>query len=162
MTKLIASVCAAAFALSSSAYAVAPVANISVVLGKVLVSHGHGFEVLQNSANLNVGDQILVGADSHAMITYLAQNCSIDISKPKTMTIAKTATCHTGETVAAIDATFITPANGDIYSAPGFDMGGTPMFIAGAVGLVGIAGVGYMLTKKVNSNTCTGAISACP
>ncbi len=162
MTKLIASVCAAAFALSSNAYAVAPVANISALLGKVLVNHGQGFEVLQNSASLNVGDQILVGADSRAMITYLAENCSIDISKPKTLTISKTATCKSGETVAAVDSTFIMPANGGIYGAPGLGMSGTPMFIAGAVGLVGIAGIGYMLTKKVNSNTCTGAISACP
>jgi hypothetical protein len=158
MKKFLACISVASFVFALGAQAAEPFAQASQISGKVLVNHGQGFEALTSAENLAVGDQVLVGADGHVVLTYAALNCSVDIAQPKTLTISKTGGCKKGQSVALVDSTFVEPVNA---MGAGFALTfGTKM----ALGVIAIAAVGggTMLLLKNNKATCNAAVSACP
>lgn len=158
MIKFLSSICVASIVLSSSAFALEPVATLSGVQGKVMVNHGDGFSPLIDADTLNIGDQVFIGQDAHAVVTYLDKNCSIDLSKPKTLTISKNAPCGAGDTTAAIDGVFVTPVN---YIPSGANFISLPNVMVGVVGVAGAASLGYLILHRTPSK-CTSSVSACP
>jgi hypothetical protein len=164
MIKLLSSICALTFAISSSAFAFEAMATVSGVAGKVLVNQGQGFVSLADAQDLKVGDQVFVGAESHVMVTYVAKACSVEISKPQTLTIGKAAPCRKGETVASLGETFVAPVNGGMMAGGLAAMDGTTMAIAGTVVLGAVVGGGILVVNNINKDkkSCVGAVSACP
>jgi hypothetical protein len=163
MSKLLIGLCAVSLALSTSAFAFQPIATVSGIQGKVLVNQGQGFVVLSAATDLKAGDQVFVGSESRVLVSYLAKNCSVDISKPQTLTIGKVAPCKKGETVAALDSSFVTPVNGGMAGAGGLAaMDTTSMVVLGVVGIATIASVGYFISQNSNDTSCNAAVSACP
>lgn len=159
MIKLLSTICLASFVLSSNAFALEPFATLSGIQGKVMVNHGQGFVSLIDAATLNIGDQVFVGQDAQAVVTYLDKSCSIELSTPNTITISKVATCKTGDNVAAIDGVFVTPVNA-VYNGPS-NFYVPPIAIGGVLGVVAIGSLGYLVLHKAESK-CTQSVSACP
>ncbi len=106
---------------------------------------------------------MLVGAESHVTVNYLAKDCSVEISKPQTLTIGKTAPCKMGETAAAVESAFITPVNGGVMAGGLSAVSGTTIAIAGTVVLGAVVGGGILIVNNANKNDgCSGSVSACP
>jgi predicted RecA/RadA family phage recombinase len=163
MKKLLSGICVLSFALCSNAYAIDAVATLSGVSGKVLVNQGQGFVAVLGSQNLQAGDQVLVGDESHVTVTYMAAACSVDVSQPRVMAIGKTAPCTKGEVVALSEATFIAPANGHVAGGVLGGLNSTTLAIGGGLTLAAIVGGGYLLVKDKNKkNPCSNSVSACP
>jgi hypothetical protein len=161
MLKFFTGLTVLSLAMSSAALAFQPVATVSGVSGKVLVNHGQGFVALADATDLKVGDQVLVGAESHLMVTYHAKNCAVDISSPQTLTIGKVAPCEKGETVAALESTFVTPVN---FEAGGGLLGGIggPAIVGGVVAVTVIGGLAYYYTQNNDAPGCNAAVTVCP
>ena len=122
----------------NAAQAASNFAEINLMQGKVLVNQGEGFVALAEGSALKVGDKVLVGKDSSAIISYNG-GCAVSINEAKVFTVAKAAPCKAGETVASVDSDLIAPVAASGLGAGGIFAGGTtgPLVALGAVVLVG-------------------------
>lgn len=107
--------------MSSSVLAGGFAASVSDFSGKVMVNKGDGFVPLVSGASLNVGDKVLVGEDSFAVLAYA--ECAVSLSKPAVISVAKDAPCNAG--ASSDDAAVVTPA---AYTGPVI---ATPLIVAG-------------------------------
>jgi hypothetical protein len=92
----------------SLAYAQGSVAVMSSASGKVLINKGKGFHAAAGLVSLNVGDTVMVGKDSSAVISYNS-GCSIDAAASSVVTVAAKAPCAAGQASITEDGAFITP-----------------------------------------------------
>ena len=129
--------------MSSSVLAGGFAASVSDFSGKVMVNKGDGFVPLVSGVNLNVGDKVLVGEDSFAVLAY--EECAVSLSKPAIISVAKDAPCSSGVVIQPVADV----PSGD-YAAAGLPL---PLLFIGAAGVVGggliLTGV---LKKKNNRN----------
>jgi hypothetical protein len=116
-------------------------AEISAVDGKVLLNRGEGFVVATAKTRLSVGDQVMVGEQSSAELTYGTAGCTVTVSAGSLLRIAAEPPCKKGESLAMASQTLITPTafenvfNGSENSrllalAPIVVVGGLVLFIA--------------------------------
>ena len=102
----IALVCCPTLALSAPV-----VAEIIATDGKVLVNQGNGFVTAGPTLALVEGDQIMVGAESHAEIKY-ANGCNITVNAAAMLRITSQAPCNKNEPVAMVGSVLVSPAFG--------------------------------------------------
>ena len=93
----------------NAAQAASNFAEINLMQGKVLVNQGEGFVALAEGSALKVGDKVLVGKDSSAIISYNG-GCAVSINEAKVVTVAKAAPCKAGTTAAIVGSNLISPA----------------------------------------------------
>jgi hypothetical protein len=135
----------------SLAYAQSSVAVISSSAGKVLVNKGKGFAPVDGLVSLNVGDAVMIGKSSSAIISYNT-GCTVNAAASSIVTVAAKAPCAEGQAMMASDAMFVTPA-------ADFDPVIVPFpFLPLLLATGAAAGVGYLVLTKKN-NSC--GISAC-
>lgn len=107
--------------------------SLIAVEGNVLVNQGQGFEPVSGVVDLKVGDRVMVGENSQAVLSYAT--CRVKIKGGNVVTIAKDAPCLTG--TVSEDATIpVVPAavlGGFVH--PGVVVG---QFAGGFVGVVGV------------------------
>ena len=117
---------------SKATWAVSYVSLIAVE-GNVLVNQGQGFEPVTGEVDLKVGDRVMVGENSQAVLSYAT--CRVKIKGGNVVTIAEDAPCLTG--TVSEDATLpVVPAaafGGFVH--PGVVLG---QFAGGFVGVVGV------------------------
>jgi hypothetical protein len=101
----------AAILVVSTAYSAVNIAQLGDVKGKVLINHGDGFTPASGLSALNVGDKVMVGKDGSATVAYAGAGCSVSLAPATVVTIGEVAPCQAGETMAAVDSVFVTPAN---------------------------------------------------
>ena len=114
----------------ADAQAAEPVAKISAIKGKVLLSQGQAYGRAESNEVLPAGSHILISAKSSVSIFYKDANCTVTYSTPGTVNVAAKAPCKPGEQVAALHGSFAAPANGGpavVMAAPVADM--TPVAI---------------------------------
>ncbi len=160
MKNVVAGVVSAAFLIVNIAPALAsaPIAEVSGLNGKVLVNHGKGFVPATGSVLLNVGDKIMVGANSSAKINYLNAKCLVSANASSVVTITAAAPCSLGTVVGSVDNVFAIPAATEVAPAA---LGGLSSEAMTALGLVGgLAVTGGALIAFGVIKTCNG-VSAC-
>lgn len=160
--NVVAGVVSAAFLIVNimPALASAPIAEVSGLNGKVLVNHGKGFVPATGSVLLNVGDKIMVGANSSAKINYLNAKCLVSANASSVVTITAAAPCSLGSVVGSVDNVFAVPA-GVVGGAAPAAFGGLSSEAMTALGLVGaLAVTGGALIAFGVIKTCNG-VSAC-
>jgi hypothetical protein len=108
MKRFSAALALASMVMTVAAQAAAPLADLSQIHGKVLVNHGKGFEAVVGAVSLNAGDQVMVGSESGAVISYVS-GCSVSVVKPKVITIGAKAPCVAGVATIEAENTFIVP-----------------------------------------------------
>ena len=107
--------------------------TLMAIEGNVLVNQGKGFELAMDAVELNVGDRIMVGENSSAVLSYAT--CRVKIMGGNVVTIAKDAPCLTG-TVSEDAAIPVVPAAAfGGFVQPGVVLG---QFAGGFVGVVGV------------------------
>ncbi len=132
---------------STSAQAANNVANLQKFQGKVLVNHGQGFARVSLNTGLNVGDQVLVGDDASAVITF--ESCTVNIAKSTVFKVTKTAPCAKGQKIAQVGEMFIVPAATEVFAGDK-----TPLIVFSTWAA---AGAGLMFFASRNCN----GVSAC-
>jgi hypothetical protein len=80
--------CAAFFLFAAAGQA----ANIEVTQGEVLLSHGAGYQSIQGSADLLVGDTVVAKPDSAARISF-ADGCMIYLGMGMVFTVEARSPC---------------------------------------------------------------------
>jgi hypothetical protein len=106
--------------------------SLIAVEGNVLVNQGKGFEPVSGVVDLKVGDRVMVGENSQAVLSY--STCRVKIKSGNVVTIVKDAPCLTG--TVSEDATIpVVPGVLGGFVHPGFVVG---QFAGGFVGVVGI------------------------
>jgi hypothetical protein len=123
---------ASAMALS---VATANAATLSGVTGPVSVNVGEGFATVVGSADLKVGDKVLVGEGGMAALTQ--GDCTVSIDKPTLLTITETPICESSQ-VAVMPTADIDPP-----VAAGLPI--LPLILLGTAGAVGT----YFVVKEV-------------
>lgn len=120
--------------MSSSVLAGGLVASVSDFSGKVMVNKGDGFVPLVSGVSLNVGDKVLVGENSFAVLAY--EECAVSLSKPSVTSVAKDAPCNAG--ALPDEAAVVTPAayTGTGLAAPVI-IGGFGVVVVGTLFLTG-------------------------
>jgi hypothetical protein len=93
----------------SMAYAQGSVAVISSSAGKVLVNKGKGFAPASGMLSLNVGDSVMVGKGSSAVISY-NEGCSVNAAASSVLTVSETAPCAAGQAMLTADGVFVDAA----------------------------------------------------
>jgi hypothetical protein len=137
----------ASMAMIVTAQAAAPIASLGQFHGKVLVNHGKGFEAVAGLVSLNVGDQVMVGAEGAAVISYVT-GCDVSVNQPKVVTIGSKAPCKAGSASLDAENTFIVPA-ADMdpgVVAPIFPL---PLLLIGGAAAVG--GTIYLINHGKNT-----------
>jgi hypothetical protein len=125
--------------MSSSVLAGGFAASVSDFSGKVMVNKGDGFVPLVSGVSLNVGDKVLVGEGSFAVLAY--EECAVSLSKPAVISVSKDAPCNVG--ALSDEAAVVTPA---AYTGPAI---AAPLIIGG----IGVAVVGtLLLTGALNDD----------
>ena len=119
----------------SGSYAAWAKSYVSLVAieGNVLVNQGKGFEPVSGVVELKVGDRVMVGENSQAVLSYAT--CRVKIKGGNVVTIVKDAPCLAG-TVTEDAAMPVVPGavlGGFVH--PGVVVG---QFAGGFVGLVGV------------------------
>ena len=140
MNKLIVSVAVAAVLMNSAAFA-ATGATLSDVSGKVLVNSGDGFIPATGSMTLSVGDKILVGEGSFAVISYT--DCAVSLSKPAVVTVAGRDACASA------------PADSAVVQPAGF-AAGIPLQILLVGGVVAVGGILWVTGAFKNNASVSG------
>jgi hypothetical protein len=141
--KLLAFGAAIVLSGSDAAWAKSYVSLIAVE-GNVLVNQGKGFEPVSGVVDLKVGDRVMVGENSQAVLSYAT--CRVKIKGGNVVTIAKDAPCLMG--TVSEDAT--------IPVVPGAVLGGFvhPGVVVGqfAGGFVGVVGVNEFVISAPAAN----------
>ena len=117
------------------------VAELGAVQGKVMINHGKGFVPAVGLISLNVGDQLMVGEESSAVVNY-ASGCAVSVAATQVVTISAKAPCMAGQSVAMIGDTAIVPAGNKIVGHTSFT--NSSIFPIVAIGGVAI-GLGALL-----------------
>jgi hypothetical protein len=162
MKNVVAGVVSAAFLIVNiaPAFASAPIAEVSGLNGKVLINHGKGFEPATGSVLLNVGDKIMVGANSFAKINYLNAKCLVSANGSSVVTVTAKAPCSLGTVVGSVDNVFAVPAAAE--AGPGADAGiaglSTEATIGLGIGAVAVVGGGLWIAGVFKN--CNG-VSVC-
>jgi hypothetical protein len=125
-------------------------AAINQIQGKVLVNQGAGFVALAEGSVLNVGDQVMVGKDSAAVIAY-GNGCMVSVNEAKVVTVAETAPCKAGDSLAMSGSNLVAPVADVPYAAPA---AGFPLLLPL---LGGAAAVGTILVLTNNGGTTVSA-----
>ncbi|HEX7109224.1 MAG TPA: hypothetical protein VF224_08285 [Aestuariivirga sp.] len=130
--RLLAFGTAIVFSGSDAAWAKSYVSLVAIE-GNVLVNQGKGFEPVSGVVDLKVGDRVMVGENSQAVLSYAT--CRVKIKGGNVVTIVKDAPCLAG-TVSEDAAMPVVPGavlGGFVH--PGVVVG---QFAGGFVGLVGV------------------------
>jgi hypothetical protein len=112
--------------------------------GKVMVDRGAGYEVVVGGLELNVGDQVFVGAEGAASLIY-ANGCTVSLTEASVATVAEKAPC--GKNQAMVADAVITPTadvDDDSYAFPIL-----PLILVGG----GAAVVGTIILINDNNNS---------
>ncbi len=136
----------------SLAYAQSTVAVISSSVGKVLVNKGKGFAPASGMLSLNVGDSVMVGKGSSAVISY-NEGCSVNAAASSVVTVLEAAPCASGQAITT-DGLFINAAADmdPVTPAPFLFL---PLLLAGGVA----TGVAILVLKnKKNSSPPVSAL----
>lgn len=161
MKNVVAGVVSVAFLIVNIAPALASgtIAEVSGLNGKVLVNHGKGFVPATGSVLLNVGDKIMVGANSSAKINYLNAKCLVSANASSVVTITAAAPCSLGSVVGSVDNVFAIPAAAPAVAAPALLSGlSTEATIGIGLGLTALTVGGLVATGVIK--TCRG-VSVC-
>ena len=84
----------AAALAASPARAAEGKAQLASINGKVLVNQGAGFVQSSRGMLLNTGNQIFVGLEASAVITYVADNCQVTVPAGRVVTIEVLSPCQ--------------------------------------------------------------------
>jgi uncharacterized Fe-S center protein len=116
MLKSVSLITAIIFGLAAGiAQAETPVATtkfigkIVAAEGKVLLNQGQGFFAASAQTPLSVGDQLMVGTESSAVVAYGASDCKLTVSAGSLLRITAEPPCKKGESLAMAGQTFVTP-----------------------------------------------------
>jgi hypothetical protein len=127
-----------------------PVASLTDIQGKVLVSQGEGFTSAAGLISLNVGDKIMVGPESSAAVYFEAAACSV-VAKPASIFVVPAEAPCTAQTGMATDSLFVTP----VADAPAYDSAAAPVLpiLLGGAAVAGTVAIVVVATKKKNKSS---------
>jgi hypothetical protein len=142
---------------SASVQAATSIAQVGVFSGKVLINQGEGFVPVSGSIALKTGDQILIGKDSAATVSFA--ECDVSLTTPTVFSVGETSPCANGEKVAVVDGALIAPAadldpgcTSAFCATPAL----LPLLLIGATA----ATVGIVVATKKKKNNSPPAVSA--
>ena len=84
-------------------------ATVATTDGKVLVNRGQGFVAALPQNALAVGDQIMVGGESQAVLVYGKAGCRVTLNANTLLRIAAKPPCKPGEHLAMANQVFVQP-----------------------------------------------------
>ncbi len=141
-TSVLVASCITSFTVAQAAVVVA---ELGAFEGKVLVNHGKGFVPATGALGLNVGDQLLVGEKSSAVVTYNT-GCKVSASAGQVLTVSAKAPCKAGEKVAMVGSEMIAPAADPVGAGA---MAGGGLFGGGSVLPLVLVGGGIAATVGI-------------
>jgi hypothetical protein len=86
-------------------------AQVSDFSGKILVSHGKGFNKAAANLALKTGDSIFIGNNSSVTIAFETAQCSVTYSTPQTLVVPAKAPCTAGQALGKTADLTVEPAN---------------------------------------------------
>ena len=92
-------------------------ATVQSLQGKVLISHGKGFQAALNGAALLPGDKVMVGQKSAAVVAF-GNGCQVFITQPKVLILGNEPPCRGGDKVGSAGSAFITPVSAPSGGVP--------------------------------------------
>jgi hypothetical protein len=122
-----------ASAMSTTAMADVPAAQLDLVQGKILVNQGQGFVAPVHYVSLQFGDKVFVGQHSSVSIHYIAVGCAVTYAAPAVVTILEKVPCKVGQTLGMVDSVFVQPAGAAILAAPAVSPAMVGLGYSGAV-----------------------------
>jgi hypothetical protein len=131
----------------SAAQAAGIVAELHLIKGKVLVNAGHGF---MSAGAVKAGDKILLGRQSHALLTY-PNGCDVPLTGKQIYIVQAEPPCAPEERLAQVEPTMPEPPPPAPYIAPEVvDSGFGTMGIigAGVLGAAALGGAAFLLLRK--------------
>jgi hypothetical protein len=85
-------------------------ATVATTDGKVLVNSGQGFVATLPQNALAIGDQIMVGGESQAVLVYGKAGCRLTLNANTLLRITAKPPCKPGEHLAMDNQVFVQPA----------------------------------------------------
>lgn len=98
--RLLSALCFAGAALFSSSSWAATTATVDPSHGDVLVNRGKGFDQIKRPVKVRVGNSVMVGPGSSAVIAY-NDGCTVNVEPGTVKTVAVISPCASGSSAAA-------------------------------------------------------------
>jgi hypothetical protein len=129
-------------------------ATISPAVGAVLVNKGKGFQEVTENTEVSPGDQVMVRANSRAMITY-SSDCIVPVTPGLRSVVQAEAPCAKESLMTAVWQTPGTPSAVAVESGVSLKDGGAAAVVPvpdPAPGLLALAGTGLGLAIALSSS----------
>lgn len=97
--RLLSALCFASAALFSSSSWAATTATVDPSHGDVLVNRGNGFDQIKRPVKVKVGNSVMVGPGSSAVIAY-NDGCTVNVEPGTVKTVAPISPCASGSSAA--------------------------------------------------------------